>query len=186
VKFAAARLILAFALLVVAGCGASAASGTEGNKTSPTTSAVAASIEKPLDVRGRAVCSILTPQQLAALRMDATSALDDSNELSGSCRWKSPSGDEVVTVDMTATSGIERAYAALEVVGDSERFDIDGYPAVREGAYDSSICTVYVGVAEMQAISVQVSSRSLDSSVKPCNIAERTASAVIDSLSSRS
>jgi hypothetical protein len=65
-------------------------------------------------------------------------------------------------------------------------FELRGFPAVREGAPDASICSVYVQIAPSQVFVVEASSRLADLSVRPCNIAEHTASAVIDSLSSRS
>jgi hypothetical protein len=126
---------------------------------------------------------MLGPQELARLEV-ADSGMDESNDLSTSCVWRSADRAIAITLDVTVDSPMERVYRALEVVGPPQNFELRGHRAAREGAPNSSICTVYVELAENQVASAEVSMRSVPGTA--CGKSEQALSFVIDSLSSRS
>ncbi|MCF7553322.1 DUF3558 family protein [Pseudonocardia sp. WMMC193] len=143
------------------------------------------SVAPPLDARGLVACNVVDPSALKAARVEPGTATDASNELASRCDWQSADGADSLSLLINVDYNIERIYAAADSIGGSERFEIDGYRAVREGGVDATICTVYVAVGEDQVISAQSGSRSPESP-RPCERAGAFAGAVIDALAARS
>jgi len=91
-----------------------------------------------------------------------------------------------MTLVINVDQPLELILAARGVVNQFEEFELRGYRAVREGGRDQSLCSVYVGIAESQVFVVEMGTRSTDVTVRPCDVAQMGAEAVLDSLSSRS
>lgn len=140
----------------------------------------------PLDARGRSACSVLAREQLASVSMDSTTAVDRSNSIATACGWKAIDGSGSMTLVINVDQPLELILAARGVVNQFEEFELRGYRAVREGGRDQSLCSVYVGIAESQVFVVEMGTRSTDVTVRPCDVAQMGAEAVLDSLSSRS
>jgi hypothetical protein len=154
-------------------------------KESATVSVVPSNVARPLDVRGVAACSLLDQQPLRDAGFDPESARDTSNQLAMSCEWGAKQNSDVVSVAVSADFSIERVYAAGEGLNGSEKRLLRGYPAFREGASDSGICTFYVAVTDTQLFSLELSSLSTEPPL-PCERVETLSSSVIDALEARS
>jgi len=91
-----------------------------------------------------------------------------------------------MTLTLNLDTSFDLVYTSREVIDGFAEISVRGFPGVREGPPGSSICTVYTAVADTQVFAVEVNSGSTDLAVRPCEVAEHAAGAVIDSLSSRS
>lgn len=142
-------------------------------------------IEHPLDATGVVACEISIEPALSASNVDPSSAADGSDDRATSCVWRSQDNADSVQIALSTDFAIQRIVDALRTVQGPSSFSIKGYPSVREGDADSTICTIYTAVADTQVFSVQVGSRA-QRATKPCQSAELLAGAVIDALLERS
>jgi len=178
-----ARFVAATCLILALSACVSGEGKTVGSTTSPNAEV---SEEHPLDARGVTACSVLGSEQLAKAGMDSGSAVDGSNAIATSCTWTAVDRTGAINLVINVNNSLELIAAPRREMKSFTDFTLRGLPAVREGSQESSICTVYVQIAPSQVFVVEASTHSADLSVRPCEIAEHTASAVIDSLSSRS
>jgi hypothetical protein len=121
-----------------------------------------------------------------AANIDAATASDQSNAIATECDWKTADGATALSFLINVNNSLDLILGSGHARKNLQEYRIHGYPAVREGSPGDSACAVYVEVAPSQVFLVDVTTRAPESSVRPCEIAERGASAVIDSLSSRS
>jgi len=135
----------------------------------------------PLDVRGRRACSLLTRVQLTAVGIDPLTARDTSNDLATDCHWTSTDSRRSLYLVVSVNSPMERVYAALEVNGPLQTFELGGRRAVREGAPRASTCTIYLELAQNQIASVEAATLLQDGT--SCDLSEKALDAVVDSLS---
>jgi hypothetical protein len=177
------RFLAATCLIFALSACASGQGKTAGSTTLPNGDA---SQEHPLDARGITACSVLGPEQLATAGMDVGSAVDRSNAIATSCTWMAVDRTGAINLVINVNNSLELIAAPRREMKEFTDFTFRGLPAVREGSQESSICTVYVQIASSQVFVVEASTHSADLSVRPCEMAEQTAGAVIDSLSSRS
>jgi hypothetical protein len=118
--------------------------------------------------------------------MDSSTASDRSSRIATVCDWNAIDRTGSLSLVINVEQPLSLILAARDDVKEFHEFELRRYDAVREGGREQSECAIYVGIARSQVFVVEVSTRSTDKTVRPCEIAEHTASAVIDSLSSRS
>ena len=143
-------------------------------------------VERPIDAAGLAACDLLQDAQVIEVSLDPSTATDQSNQLATACSWESSRDSTTLTLTLNVRTTLDLLYGARDLIDEFHEFTLEGFPAVREGAADALICTVYAALADTQVLSVEVSVNSPEQRGLPCQLAERGAEAVIDTLRSRS
>jgi hypothetical protein len=180
-----ARLCVAALLLATAsGCSVSTATPRPSATSSlPAPAERPGTLDAPLDATGIEACAVLAPDQLAAAEFDPRTILDESTGQATSCSWRSADGADVVRLSINVNSWVELIYASEGEIADITPFSLAGYPAVREGTDESTVCAIYTAIAETQVFTVDMTSRS---GVGLCTRAERIGQALVAALAARS
>jgi len=183
---AGASLLAILTVLVVAACTTGRAPAPDEPASIPTPTPRLSRIDKPLDARGVVACGLLPQPQLEAIGIDSATATDHSNENASSCRWRTADGSGAMSFVLNVNQALSLITQGRDGMQGYLEFALRGYPAIRENSPRESSCAVYVGIAESQVFVIDFTTRSSDESVRACDVAQRGAEAVIDSLSSRS
>lgn len=140
-----------------------AAPPTSGTSTSAAPALLAPPVANPKDARGVAACDVLQPAQLAQLGLDPASRADQPlpAPFSTGCTWNTADVSWGVSLGFdTATTGLSATYESRSAYQHFVPRDIGGHPAVdAQTAYDPEDCYTYVGVADDQALFINVDNR---------------------------
>ena len=177
-------IVLAAAIIVAAtGCGR-----TEVGELSPAAEQrVSPPVPMPKDARGLEQCDALTAEQVRALDGDPASVEFEEDEFGTgpACAWSAPDDRWTMSIGINtdpAVGGLETTYLNEQrgVFAIFEPFEIDGHPAVRAQQEISPFCSIALGIADTQLVSINMTRR--DESVDTCEIARQAGSALLSNL----
>ncbi|WP_374204953.1 DUF3558 family protein [Pseudonocardia sp. WMMC193] len=180
------RRLLLFAVLLATITACSPVGEQRSASPADTTPAPSRQVSDPLDAHGVAACDLLAPAALQHAGMEPGSATDTSSASATGCLWRSSDHAETLEFVLNLGMPVEVMDASVGVVPDYVAGELRGFPSVREGAIDSSICTTYVAIASTQVFSTEVSSRAESPALAACDRAELAALAALDALAARS
>ncbi len=108
------------------------------------------------DARGMQPCDLITANQASRLGIDISTAKPSPPDVNPpGCSWNSPNFSFGVGVVVDPAKGLSNLYGshALTPFKQFEPMRLDGYPAVRADVVEDGLdCTIYVGLAENQAM----------------------------------
>lgn len=159
--------------------GASAPSATS---TSGDSGRLVPPIANPKDLTGIDPCDLLTKSQLAALTVTAEPVKGKSLWGEDKCTWRNSTMSVGLAPD-TKRDGLEGDYQNQDDFDSFEKTEVDGFPAARAD-FASEVCSVVVGVADDQALTVHYDRGLSDAPGEgdPCGFAESIASMVLENL----
>lgn len=182
--------------LLLDGCstvtgGSGSPSGSSANTPSDSSQDLhgAPKVQNPLDTSKYQadMCSVLTPQQRAALNLVSTGKADQGFSGPG-CSWNESTGQhmqlrvEAATLYPYGLSTLYKKHDSGQMAVFQPLGDIDGYPAVRAELVDSTdtgSCTVSVGVTDKLAFSIGQGSNDKSD---PCGTSKKIAAMVVQTL----
>ncbi|MGH3978251.1 MAG: DUF3558 domain-containing protein [Pseudonocardiaceae bacterium] len=177
------RLVAASVLGVVmlAGC-----TSTEAGQPRPASGGsaerLAPTVASPKDARDVPPCEVLTPEQITALGADPATERETSSSGLTTCSWIAEDFRIDVTLDATRpeAGGLNDTYLKRDEFVVFESLEVAGHPVVRAERIETDDCTLYVGLADTQAM--LVSTRPDPGLTDPCNLSQETATKVISNL----
>lgn len=153
---------LALTFCAMTGC-AAPASVDEGPSSAVATSShprprLAPPVRTPLDARGVGACALLTAVQLDELNLDPATAVPKTVGISDNCAWNftdDPGNVGGVQLSTHPTlPALDGVYLVRDTFARFEPLEISGHPAVRADRTSAPSCTIYVGIADYQAVAV--------------------------------
>ncbi len=181
--------LIALAALLGAGCGGEASQPGDAGPSSLPPGVSSAQVLPPpglaKDARGVVPCQLLTKDQARRLGIELSSAEPFEPGLIPGCSWRplSPESGKTISVTIDTTVGLVNLYKGQLSTPYKifEPLQIDGYPAVRaEQVAQTRDCTVYVGLAENQAMWVRAS--SFEAGADNCPRSREAISAILGNL----
>ncbi|MDQ3786338.1 MAG: DUF3558 domain-containing protein [Actinomycetota bacterium] len=153
-----------------------------GTSTSDEPGGLAPPIEDPKGLAGIDPCDLLTESQLAALTIVKPGTKEVSAWGEAKCNWENSTVSVGLAPD-TQRDGLEGTYRRRHRFDNFEESEVDGYPAVRTD-FATQVCSIVVGVADNQALTVHYTRMASDSPGKgdPCSFAESITSTVLTNL----
>jgi hypothetical protein len=136
-------------------------------------------------------CAVIAPSQFDALNFAGAGTKSDTAgdpSVGPDCRWVSKKNDgNVIFIGSLPgnKNGISDIYAGKAQAAYFDPVTVDGYPGVLSDVHDgrpSGNCTVWVGVTDQLAASVNAQISSDDAKSNACAIAQNVAEAMIQHL----
>lgn len=184
------------ALCLLTACGGKTDSGNKPSAAPASSSAdVAANLKVPAPLPTGDLlsnpCAVIAPGQFDALNFAGAGTKSDSARdpsVGPDCRWVSKKNDgNVIFVGSLPgnKNGISDIYAGKAQAAYFDPVTVAGYPGVFSDVHDgrpSGNCTVWVGVTDRLAASVNAQISSADAKSNTCAIAQNVAEAMIHHL----
>ncbi|SEP52012.1 DUF3558 domain-containing protein [Amycolatopsis saalfeldensis] len=183
------------ALCVLTACSPKTDSGDKPSAApSPTSADVAANLKvsAPLPTGGLLSnpCAVIAPSQFDALNFAGAGTKREpaNGSLAADCKWASKSNDgNIVFISPLPVNknGISDIYSQKAQAAYFEPATIAGYPGVFTDVHDgrpSGNCSLWVGVTDQLAVSVNAQISSDDAKSNTCAIAQNVAEAMIKHL----
>lgn len=138
-------------------------------------------VREPQDARGIAVCDLLTGAQLHELGLDQATTRMEQQQRSTGCSWRHVDGSTRAGINVSTDPIAQKLPDLYRLRNTFARFEItevDGHPTIRGDDTDRPGCTLYVGIADEQMMSVDayLDGRELPD---PCAPARRMAEMVL-------
>ena len=180
------------ALCLLTAC--SASSDAPPTAPAPSSADVAANLKVPAPLPTGDLlsnpCAVIAPSQFDALNFagPGTKREGANASLAADCKWASKSNDgNVVFISPLPVNknGISDIYSQKAQAAYFEPVTIDGYPGVFTDVHDgrpSGNCSVWLGVTDQLAVSVNAQITSDDAKSNSCAIAQNVAEAMIQHL----
>jgi hypothetical protein len=184
------------ALCLLTACGGkSGGTETPSSSAPPSSSAdVAANLKVPAPLPTGDLlsnpCAVIAPSQYDALNFAGAGTKRESTNgsLAADCKWASKSNEgNVVFISPLPINknGISDIYSQKAQAAYFEPVTINGYPGVLTDVHDgrpSGNCSVWVGVTDQLAVSVNAQISSDSARANSCSIAQNVAEAMIQHL----
>ncbi|WP_433871164.1 DUF3558 domain-containing protein [Saccharopolyspora sp. CA-218241] len=171
----------AFSLLATLGI--AACSTSDGGSTTPPTQATSqaetSTIENPRDLKAVAdACTLLTPDQLAALGGGGQPEASTSAYQEPQCYWRNDAFGVDVAIN-TVAGGLDVAFKEPG----TERTEIASFPAAKSGE-TTTLCHIAVVVAEDQQLEIDYTRFGGDTPemLDTCGMAEKLAAEAVKNL----
>lgn len=180
-------LFLVCLVLAVAGCGGLRPTGTPAPPPAdefPTDVPQELRVKSPKDARDVAPCDLLTPAQLTTLKLDPATARPDVRGLGESCTWFSADRSAYAGLGISTHPDAGKLPAFWRLFHDDPAFEfleVAGHPALRADELPDRQCTLSVGIADLQNLSVDAYF-DLKPRPDPCAPARRMAEMVLSNL----
>ncbi|MGH3978252.1 MAG: DUF3558 domain-containing protein [Pseudonocardiaceae bacterium] len=168
-------------VVMLAGC-----TSTEAGQPSPASGGsaerLAPTVANPVDARDVPPCEVLTPVQITALGADPATERETSSSGLTTCRWVAEEFSVGLTLDpeRPEVGGLNDTYLKRDEFVLFEPLEVAGHPAVHAERFETDDCTLYVGLADTQAM--LVSTYPDLGFADACTVSRNAAASVISNL----
>ena len=191
-KFVTIPLSSVFAVLMIGGCsGDSSTPQSSSNDVSAISAADAPKVSQPLNVSRylQNPCELLSSAQLASIGFTSTTAPSSQGSDAGGsqCAWNDDNTSSHIDVVWQAayTNGLSDLYARKSSQKYFQPIQIEGYPAVLASEFDDRSdgeCLANVGPTDTNMFFVRYHSFNEPQKSQACDLAQKTAGLVIDTM----